>query len=115
MRLHSLQSSPNSDVIADLLEAKAIVVGSPTLNNQIFPTVAGFLAYMRGLKPMNKIGGAFGSYGWAGGAKKIVEAEMQAAGIQLVESDIDFVFKPNGDEAKRAYEWGTALGEKIVA
>ena len=40
---------------------------------------------------MNKIGGAFGSYGWAGGAKKIVEAEMQAAGIQLVDSDIDFV------------------------
>ncbi len=115
VRLHNLQSSPNSDVIADLLEAKAVVVGSPTLNNHIFPTVADFLAYMRGLKPMNKIGGAFGSYGWAGGAKKIVEAEMQGAGIQLVESDIDFVFKPSGDEAKRAYEWGTALGEKIVA
>lgn len=115
VKLHSLQSSPNSDVIADLLEAKAVVVGSPTLNNNIFPTVADFLAYMRGLKPMNKIGGAFGSYGWAGGAKKIVEAEMQAAGIQLVESDIDFVFKPSGDEARRAFEWGTALGEKIAA
>lgn len=115
VKLHNLQSSPNSDVIADLLEAKAVVVGSPTLNNNIFPTVADFLAYMRGLKPMNKIGGAFGSYGWAGGAKKIVEAEMQAAGIQLVESDIDFVFKPSGDEARRALEWGTALGEKIAA
>ena len=115
VRLHNLQSSPNSDVIADLLEAKAVVVGSPTLNNHIFPTVADFLAYMRGLKPMNKIGGAFGSYGWAGGAKKIVEAEMQAAGIQLVESDIDFVFKPSGDEARRAYDWGAELGEKIAA
>jgi anaerobic nitric oxide reductase flavorubredoxin len=115
VRVHCLAATPNSDIIADILEAKAVVVGSPTLNNHIFPTVASFLAYMRGLKPMNKIGAAFGSYGWAGGAKKIVEAEMQAAGIQLVESDIDFVFKPNGDETKRAYAFGASIGEKIVA
>jgi flavorubredoxin len=115
VKIHCLGSSHNSDVIADILDAKAVIVGSPTLNNHVFPTVAGFLAYMRGLKPMNKIGAAFGSYGWAGGAKKVVEAEMQAAGIQLVESDIDFVFKPSGDEVKRAYALGVSIGEKIVA
>ena len=115
VKVHCLGSSHNSDVIADILDAKAVIVGSPTLNNHVFPTVASFLAYMRGLKPMNKIGAAFGSFGWAGGAKKVVEAEMQAAGIQLIESDIDFVFKPSGDEAKRAYVFGVGLGEKIAA
>ena len=114
VRVHSLGASPNSDVIADILDAKAVLVGSPTLNNHIFPSVAGFLAYMRGLKPLNKIGAAFGSYGWAGGAKKAVEAEMQAAGIQLVDSDIDFVFRPNGDEAKRAHAFGQSIAEKIL-
>ena len=114
VRLHCLGASPSSDVIADILEAKAVIVGSPTLNNHIFPTVAGFLAYMRGLKPVNKIGAAFGSYGWAGGAKKIVETEMQASGIQMVDSDIDFVFKPNGDEAKRAYAFGQMMGDKVL-
>ena len=113
-RVHSLGASPSSDVIADILDAKAVLVGSPTLNNHIFPSVAGFLAYMRGLKPLNKIGAAFGSYGWAGGAKKAVEAEMQAAGIQLVDSDIDFVFRPNGDEAKRAHAFGQSIAEKII-
>jgi len=114
VRVHSLGASPSSDVIADILDAKAVLVGSPTLNNHIFPSVAGFLAYMRGLKPLNKIGAAFGSYGWAGGAKKAVEAEMQAAGIQLVDSDIDFVFRPNGDEAKRAHAFGQSIAEKIL-
>jgi anaerobic nitric oxide reductase flavorubredoxin len=114
VKVHCLAASPNSDVIADILDAKAILVGSPTLNNHIFPTIGGFLAYMRGLKPMNKIGAAFGSYGWAGGAKKIVEAEMQAAGIQVVESDIDFVFRPNGDEVKRAHAFGQGIAEKIL-
>jgi flavorubredoxin len=66
------------------------------------------------LKPLNKIGAAFGSYGWAGGAKKAIETEMLAAGIQLVESDIDFVFRPNGDEAKKAYAFGQSIGEKII-
>jgi flavorubredoxin len=114
VRVHCLGASVNSDVIADILEAKAIVVGSPTLNNYVFPTVASFLAYMRGLKPANKIGAAFGSYGWAGGAKKVVETEMQATGIQMIESDIDFVFRPNGDETKRAYAFGQVIGDKIL-
>lgn len=113
VRVHCLGSSHNSDVMADILDARGVLVGSPTLNNHLFPSVASFLAYMRGLKPMNKIGAAFGSYGWAGGAKKVVEAEMQAAGIQMVESDIDFIFKPNGDEVKKAYAFGQMMGDKI--
>ena len=115
VRVHSLSSSHNSEAIADILESKAVLVGSPTLNNHLFPTVASYLAYMRGLKPLNKIGAAFGSYGWAGGAKKAAEVEMQAAGIQIVECDIDFVFKPSGDEAKRAYIFGQEMGDKIMS
>jgi anaerobic nitric oxide reductase flavorubredoxin len=115
VKLFSLSSSHNSDVVTELLEAKAVLVGSPTLNNHVFPTVAGFLAYMRGLKPVNKIGAAFGSYGWGGGAKRFVEAEMQAAGVQLIESDLDFVFRPNEAELKRAFEYGKMIAGKVAA
>jgi flavorubredoxin len=111
--IHNLTVSHNSDVIADLLDAKAILVGSPTLNNYLFPSVAGFLAYLRGLKPINKIGAAFGSYGWAGGAKKAAETELQAAGVQLVDSPIDFVFKPSPEEAKKSFEFGQQMAAKI--
>ena len=115
VKLFSLSSSHNSDVVTELLEAKAVLVGSPTLNNHVFPTVAGFLAYMRGLKPVNKIGAAFGSYGWGGGAKRFVEAEMQAAGVQLIDSDLDFVFRPNEAELKRAFEYGKMIAGKVAA
>ena len=53
-------------------------VGSPTLNNQLFPTVSDFLAYMKGLKPNNKIGAAFGSYGWSGESVKLITKELEA-------------------------------------
>ena len=48
------------------LDAGALVVGSPTLNNGVFPTVADVLTYIKGLKPRNLFGAAFGSYGWSG-------------------------------------------------
>ena len=111
--IFNLTVSHNSDVIADILDAKAILVGGPTLNNYMFPSIAGFLAYLRGLKPLNKIGAAFGSYGWAGGAKKAAETELQAAGVQLIESNIDFIYRPNAEEIKKAFEFGKSIADKI--
>jgi flavorubredoxin len=49
-----------------ILEAKYICVGSPTLNNNLLPTVAQFLTYFKGLAPQNRIAIPFGSYGWGG-------------------------------------------------
>jgi flavorubredoxin len=115
VRLHRLSETHNSDVIADLLEAKAVLVGSPTLNNGLFPTVASFLAYMKGLKPRKKIGAAFGSYGWGGGAKRAAEAELKAAGIEVIENDLDFNYRPVEEELKKAVDFGRDIARKIKA
>lgn len=113
VRVHRLGVTDKSEVIADILEARAVLVGSPTLNNYLFPTVAAFLAYMRGLKPRNKIGAVFGSYGWGGGAKRAAEEQMKAAGIELVESDLDFVFRPTEEELERAAEFGREIADRV--
>ena len=112
-KVMNLTQNHRSDVITEILDAKAILVGSPTLNNHVFPTVAGFLAYMRGLKPSNKLGAAFGSYGWAGGAKKFVEEQMKLAGIEMQECDLDCSYRPDEDEIKKAYIYGQILADKI--
>ncbi len=66
-----------SDVIAAILEAKYVVIGSPTLNNEILPSVAAFTTYIKGLRPLHKKGFLFGSYGWTKGALKGVEAMLK--------------------------------------
>ena len=113
VKVHNLANTPNSDVIADILEAKAVLVGSPTLNNGLFPSVASFLAYMKGLKPKNKVGAVFGSYGWGGGAKRAVDAEMKAAGIELMEGDLDFKFRPTREELDKAINFGKKIARNI--
>jgi flavorubredoxin len=113
VNIHNLDVSHRSDVMTDILDARAVLIGSPTLNNHVFPTVAGFLAYMRGLKPQNKIGAAFGSYGWAGGAKRYVESEMKAAGIELLESDLEFVYRPTDLEYEKTRDFGRMVAKRI--
>ena len=114
VKVHRLDASHISDAIADVLDAKAILVGSPTLNNGLFPTVASFLAYMKGLKPRNKIGSFFGSYGWGGGARKAVETELKAAGVDLIENDLDFRFRPTTADLNKTRKFGESLAQKIL-
>ena len=68
VRLLPLRAVHRSDVAMEILDAGALIVGSPTINNNIFPTLADVMNYLKGLKPKNLIGAAFGSYGWSGEA-----------------------------------------------
>jgi flavorubredoxin len=65
-KLLNLQHNHISDIMTDIISAKFIAVGSPTLNSSILPTVAAFMYYLKGLSPKDRIGLAFGSYGWGG-------------------------------------------------
>lgn len=94
VRRFRLFSSDFSDVITEAMKAKAILIGSPTLNKTIYPSVAEYLAYQRGLKPMNKIGLAFGSYGWSGGAVAEIIKELEGAGIEVMDEKIEIKFVP---------------------
>lgn len=79
-----LTDSPVSDVITDFIDAKYIAIGTPTLNNELFPRVAAFLTYMKGLQPKNKKGFAFGSYGWKGGVVNQIQAVFEHLGWESI-------------------------------
>ena len=105
-----LRSWHRSDIITEVLDAGAIIVGSPTLNNGLFPTVSDFLTYMKGLKPKKKIGAAFGSYGWSGEAVKLINRQLEAMEFELVDPGVKIQYVPTdkGIEACRG------LGKKIA-
>jgi len=84
-RMHNLQSVHISDVITDIIDAKYICVGSPTLNNNVLPTVASFLTYMKGLAPKNRTGLAFGSYGWGGQSAGQIHEVLSSCGFTMME------------------------------
>ncbi|MCB5251109.1 MAG: FprA family A-type flavoprotein [Candidatus Cloacimonadales bacterium] len=98
-----LQSNHISDIMTELIEAKYICVGSPTLNNGILPSVAAFLTYMKGLAPKNRVGLAFGSYGWGGQSVGIVENILKECGFEILPS-IKLQYVPSGEDLNKITE-----------
>ena len=84
-RLMNLRTNHISDIMTYILTAKYICVGSPTLNSNMLPTVAGFLAYLKGLSPKKRIALAFGSYGWGGQSIGQIEGTLKECGFELLE------------------------------
>jgi flavorubredoxin len=102
-----------SDIMTELMDARAVVVGSPTLNNNLFPTVADFLTYMRGLRPRNKIGAAFGSYGWSGEAVKQITQELEQMKIDIVDPGVRSAYVPDGNNLEACFEMGRVIGRAV--
>jgi len=112
--LHSLGSSDLSDIVGDLLEARALAVGSPILNNGLLPRVAAFLTYLKGLRPRGRLGAAFGSFGWGGAAAvKAIKEDLALAGLEVLEDELAVRFSPTQEELQACRLLGQKLAQKI--
>ncbi len=113
--LYGLPMAGPTEVIKELLEAKGILVGSSTHNQHMLLNIAAFLHDLKGLKPVGKIGAAFGSYGWAERAVGDMEEALKEAGIEVVEAGLAFKFAPTGEELEKAVRFGQEFAQKVKA
>jgi len=113
-KLLHLRSNHRSDIIEEMLEAKGVLLGSPTLNNGMFPTMGDFLTYLRGLRPKGKIFGLFGSYGWGGGAVKEMRKNLEQEKFEIWEKELPVQYVPDPEELKSAIQFGRDFARKIL-
>lgn len=97
--LKNLETNHISDIMTDIIDAKYICIGSPTLNNNMLPTVAAFLTYFKGLAPKNRTGLAFGSYGWGGQSIGMIEEALSSCKLDQLEA-IRTQYIPDEDTLK---------------
>ena len=114
-RLLHIRSNHRSDIIAEMLEAKGVLLGSPTLNNGMFPTMGDFLTYMKGLRPKGKYFGLFGSHGWGGGAVKEMRKHLEQEKFEVWEKELSVQYLPDQDELKRAIQFGREFARKALS
>jgi flavorubredoxin len=113
VKLLKLRATDNTDVVTEILDARAVVVGSPTLNNQMFPSLGSFLTYITGLKPKGKVWGFFGSYGWGGGAVRDMMEMAKKAGFEVLEPTVDVKYVPDKEDLKKCFDFGQKIAQKI--
>jgi len=115
VELFKLRATDNTDVVTEILDAKAVVVGSPTLNNQMFPSLGSFLTYITGLKPKGKLWCFFGSFGWGGGAVRDMVEMAKKAGFDVHEPSIEIKYVPDKEDLKKCFNFGQQIAQKIKA
>ncbi len=114
-KLLKLRATDNTDIVTEILDAKAVVVGSPTLNNGMFPSLGTFLTYVTGLKPKGKLWCFFGSYGWGGGAVKNMVKTVKESGFEVLEPGVEAKWVPTIEELEKCFEFGQQIAQKIKA
>ena len=112
-KLIRLRKNHYSDVVREILTAKVLVIGSPTINEGMFPSVAQLLYYIKGLHPLKKKGVVFGSYGWGGEAIQAMSTEMTAGGIEALEPGLGIVYVPGREDLAECVRLGERIGAAV--
>jgi len=112
-QLLDLRANHRSDIITELLDAKAVILGSSTLNNGMLPKMADMLCYMKGLRPANKIGAAFGSYGWSGESVRLLNTALEDMKIKVAHPGVSLQFVPKHEGLRQCLDMGRELAKTI--
>lgn len=109
-KVFCMGSAHRSDVATEVMNSGALIIGSPTINSGVFPTIADILTYLRGLKPLNLIGAIFASYGWNLKAVEELHRYADEIGLELVADDVTSKYVPKEETLNACRR----LGEKVA-
>ncbi len=84
VKIHDASHTSMSELISDAYRYRGLIVGSPTYNAGLFPPVAQFMDAMTGRGVKGKVYGAFGNFGWASAAARILMERGEALGWDCV-------------------------------
>ena len=107
--MKSLKTTHISDIITEVNSSKLILIGCPTINNTMLPSMGGFLTYLKGLKPRNRVGFVFGSYGWGGQAVGEIEGILKSLSWKLPVEGLKINYIPEKNDLINAKEIGKNL------
>jgi flavorubredoxin len=114
-RIMLLKNHHHSEIMTELARCGAVIVGCPTHNNGVVPTVGAALTYMKCLRPQNPIGGAYGSFGWSGEAVKVVTEYLEAMRMEVPAQAVKCVYLPRREDLEAAAALGRTIGSLLTA
>ena len=114
-KLFHMAVSDRNDVLTDIFKAKAVIVGSPTLNQGLLPTIMPILEDLRGLRFQNKIGAAFGSYGWSGESVNLIEGHFNHCKIPVVAPGVLAKWQPKPKDIEECEKLGRTVAQAVKA
>lgn len=113
VRVFNASKHRKSLIMTEIMDARGILIGSSNFNNTMTPQIADVLERIIGLKPLKKVGMAYGSYGWADVHLNRIEARLKEANVQIVEHALYENYTPNEAQLLYAQTVGEKFGKKL--
>ena len=113
VKVMNASKDDKNDILTEIFQSKAVLVGSPTINYGYSFAIAGLLEMVKGLKFKKKKAAAFGSYGWSGEAPKQIAAHLAEAGFEVVDEGIKLLWVPDEDGLKQCVEYGKRFADAV--
>jgi len=89
-----LESILLGDLEEQLTLSNAVIIGSPTINQNTLLPIYRLFAVINPIRDRLKLAACFGSYGWSGEATKIIEANLKALKLNVVQESLSSKFFP---------------------
>lgn len=109
---YDLSVADTSHIARDLVDASAIVLGSPTVLGGLHPVAAYALTLVKALRPRLKLAAYFGSYGWSGGAASQAKTLLEPTGFEIVGA-VDVKGTPTDKNLQDAAELGRKVARRV--
>ena len=112
--IKDIENITAGDLESEIVIADAILVGSPTINQNTLLPVYKLFSLINPLRDKSKIAGAFGSYGWSGEAPKIINENLRNLKLRIFEDIAALKFFPGAEKASSLKDYGKRFAEFIL-
>lgn len=102
------------DLEMQLTLASGLIVGCPTINQNILLPIYKLFAVINPLRDKGKMAGGFGSYGWSGEAMKLIRANLENLKLNYTETDVFVRFSPTTEDLEKAEEYGVSFAQQLL-
>ena len=112
--VQDIETVSMGDLDEQITRSSAIIVGSPTINQNILMPIYKLFALINPLRDKGKLAGAFGSFGWSGENKQMIESNLKNLKLNIFDEGIFVKFTPDAEEEQRCIQWGIDFANAML-
>jgi len=109
-----IENTPIGELDAKVSNSTGVIVGCPTINQNILLPVYKLFAVLSPIRDKGKLAGGFGSYGWSGEGKEHIKTNLTNLKLNYFEEGVFVKFSPTDDQIEEAINYGIAFGKELL-
>ena len=115
IKILDIEHAGLGEIESELVRSDAILVGSPTINQNTLLQVYKLFAIINPLRDKGKLAAAFGSFGWSGEAAGIIAANLRALKLKVMDENAAFKFRPEEEKRTELAAFGNRFAKELLS